>query len=91
MQFLNFRLKKTIWSRPYFWHPLANHPQDAAAAIAQLEKRQNEDLKVPGSIPGRGNPFSLFLLTTTLLETHVLCARRLVIKYFINNGDEINL
>ena len=27
----------------------------AAAAIAQLGKRQTEDLKVPGSIPGLGN------------------------------------
>ena len=25
------------------------------AAIAQLGERQTEDLKVPGSIPGRGN------------------------------------
>jgi hypothetical protein len=31
------------------------------ASIAQLGERQTEDLKVPGSIPGRGNlcPFSL--------------------------------
>ena len=27
-----------------------------SAAIAQLGERQTEDLKVPGSIPGRGNP-----------------------------------
>ena len=27
------------------------------AAIAQLGERQTEDLKVPGSIPGRGTPF----------------------------------
>ena len=31
------------------------------AAIAQLGERQTEDLKVPGSIPGRGN----YLLPTT--------------------------
>ena len=32
------------------------------AAIAQLGERQTEDLKVPGSIPGRGNPtFYLFV------------------------------
>ena len=30
----------------------------AAAAIAQLGKRQTEDLKVPGSIPGLGTAFS---------------------------------
>ena len=29
------------------------------AAIAQLGERQTEDLKVPGSIPGGGNFFSL--------------------------------
>ena len=29
------------------------------AAIAQLGERQTEDLKVPGSIPGRGSSFSL--------------------------------
>ena len=30
------------------------------AAIAQLGERQTEDLKVPGSIPGRGTRFSLY-------------------------------
>ena len=28
---------------------------ETRAAIAQLGERQTEDLKVPGSIPGRGN------------------------------------
>ena len=28
---------------------------EVCAAIAQLGERQTEDLKVPGSIPGRGN------------------------------------
>ena len=28
---------------------------ETCAAIAQLGERQTEDLKVPGSIPGRGN------------------------------------
>ena len=31
------------------------------AVIAQLGERQTEDLKVPGSIPGRGIVFFLFL------------------------------
>ena len=35
------------------------------AAIAQLGERQTEDLKVPGSIPGRGIRFSHFF------EVHV--------------------
>ena len=30
------------------------------AVIAQLGERQTEDLKVPGSIPGRGRFLSLF-------------------------------
>ena len=30
------------------------------AAIAQLGERQTEDLKVPGSIPGRGSFYFLF-------------------------------
>ena len=30
---------------------------EICAAIAQLGERQTEDLKVPGSIPGRGNLF----------------------------------
>ena len=29
-------------------------------SIAQLGERKTEDLKVPGSIPGRGNFFTLF-------------------------------
>ena len=29
------------------------------AAIAQLGERQTEDLKVPGSIPGLGNSFTV--------------------------------
>ena len=32
------------------------------AAIAQLGERQTEDLKVPGSIPGRGIYFFFLLL-----------------------------
>ena len=32
------------------------------ASIAQLGERQTEDLKVPGSIPGRGSFFTLFAL-----------------------------
>ena len=31
------------------------------ATIAQLGERQTEDLKVPGSIPGRGNLFLCLL------------------------------
>ena len=30
------------------------HPSVQQAVIAQLGERQTEDLKVPGSIPGRG-------------------------------------
>ena len=30
---------------------------EVSATIAQLGERQTEDLKVPGSIPGRGNLF----------------------------------
>ena len=44
------------------------------ASIAQLGERQTEDLKVPGSIPGRGS-FSTFLLFPPLLaldREHVL-------------------
>ena len=32
---------------------LKRNPQESTAAIAQLGERQTEDLKVPGSIPGR--------------------------------------
>jgi hypothetical protein len=35
--------------------------KQASAAIAQLGERQTEDLKVPGSIPGRGIHFSCHL------------------------------
>ena len=35
------------------------------AVIAQLGERQTEDLKVPGSIPGRGNFFFIFGHTNT--------------------------
>ena len=38
---------------------------DAAAAIAQLGERQTEDLKVPGSIPGRGT-FFIFLVANII-------------------------
>jgi hypothetical protein len=43
--------------------------KQASAAIAQLGERQTEDLKVPGSIPGRGIPFScdLFIRWVELL------------------------
>ena len=34
------------------------HPTYFQAAIAQLGERQTEDLKVPGSIPGRGIIYS---------------------------------
>ena len=34
-----------------------DHLEYLQAAIAQLGERQTEDLKVPGSIPGRGTPF----------------------------------
>ena len=40
----------------------AAHGPPASAALAQLGERQTEDLKVPGSIPGRGN----FLLCPTV-------------------------
>ena len=35
------------------------------AAIAQLGARQTEDLKVPGSIPGRGNFVFIFLFLSS--------------------------
>ena len=38
-------------------------PSKNIAAIAQLGERQTEDLKVPGSIPGRGSSFLLHLFT----------------------------
>ena len=42
---------------------------EARAAIAQLGERQTEDLKVPGSIPGRGMYFFFnFLLFSIFLE-----------------------
>ena len=34
------------------------------AVIAQLGERQTEDLKVPGSIPGRGMVFFRFEIST---------------------------
>lgn len=49
------------------------------ASIAQLGERQTEDLKVPGSIPGRGS-FSTLLLFSPLLaldREHVLAVTRL--------------
>ena len=36
------------------------------AVIAQLGERQTEDLKVPGSIPGRGIFFPIFIKLTIL-------------------------
>ena len=42
--------------------------QHFAAAIAQLGERQTEDLKVPGSIPGRG--ISLSLSHSQLTNVH---------------------
>ena len=38
------------------------------AAIAQFGERQTEDLKVPGSIPGRGTMFIIFSETSWYLE-----------------------
>ena len=39
------------------------------AAIAQLGARQTEDLKVPGSIPGRGNfVFRFYFCSATSLK-----------------------
>ena len=35
---------------------------------AQLEERQTEDLKVPGSIPGRGTMFIIFSETSWYIE-----------------------
>ena len=37
--------------------------------IAQLGERQTEDLKVPGSIPGRGNFFLLVELVNDQVES----------------------
>ena len=37
------------------------------AVIAQLGERQTEDLKVPGSIPGRGSFFCLFFVLFFLI------------------------
>ena len=36
------------------------HSSFQQAVIAQLGERQTEDLKVPGSIPGRGNFVMIF-------------------------------
>ena len=45
-------------------------PVQNIAAIAQLGERQTEDLKVPGSIPGRGRSFLLRHLSNSFtLET----------------------
>ena len=38
-------------------HGAKTKSSDCIAEIAQLGERQTEDLKVPGSIPGRGTPF----------------------------------
>lgn len=40
----------------------------ACAAIAQLGERQTEDLKVPGSIPGRGNLFTKIIFSAYLAQ-----------------------
>ena len=39
------------------WHAVQRLTIDIQAVIAQLGERQTEDLKVPGSIPGRGIVF----------------------------------
>ena len=44
--------------QPVFGIDKNDHQNDFQAAIAQLGERQTEDLKVPGSIPGRGIDFS---------------------------------
>ena len=46
------------------------------AAIAQLGERQTEDLKVPGSIPGRGILLNIFFDETS--KKHV----------FVRNADK---
>ena len=43
------------------------------ASIAQLGERQTEDLKVPGSIPGRGIPF-LFATRARVCVCVCVCA-----------------
>ena len=42
------------------------YPLILSAAIAQLGESQTEDLKVPGSIPGRGNLEADISFTFTL-------------------------
>ena len=51
-----------------------DHQNRFQAAIAQLGERQTEDLKVPGSIPGRGTPLDKVcnLLYTSLFQFTLL-------------------
>jgi hypothetical protein len=44
--------------------------QPAMALIAQLEERQTEDLKVPGSIPGQGIIFAISHLFTLFCQAN---------------------
>ena len=53
------------------------------AVIAQLGERQTEDLKVPGSIPGRGIVFvffKMFLIYTMFTVSYVL--KLLIVDFF---------
>ena len=57
------------------------------AAIAQLGERQTEDLKVPGSIPGRGNKvLFIFIPSMTASEcfhngfVYQSCANRTILE-----------
>ena len=48
----------SIWAAlPVIGDSFGKSCRKTCAAIAQLGERQTEDLKVPGSIPGRGNLF----------------------------------
>lgn len=42
------------------------------AAIAQLGERQTEDLKVPGSIPGRGNFVFIYIFLSSNMTSFFL-------------------
>ena len=42
------------------------------AAIAQLGERQTEDLKVPGSIPGRGTRIKAFAIFSGASEIGIV-------------------
>ena len=69
------------------------------ASIAQLGERQTEDLKVPGSIPGRGN-FSAFCHVLSAVATATSIAFTLssferdwerVLLVFIVVGDRFDV